>query len=380
VPLSGETPIDPRLIVPPSGRSGEAPGRSVLDLLAEIERQLAFGRGYHNDNYRLPPLSADDALELGLPAGVAIKVRVRRATPVVVQRVWDDEAALLRELKDTLLVPLAVRPASTALSVHTYLEGEPLAASCPPGTEVAGGHVRQIAGIFASMLRVDSARLPQLPEGWPADGKSDEFFRARVEFAQRELADANEERFGALFRALGVRPAAMAEFGANVTELTPRRFGLLHTDLHRSNLIVGVDGRIRVIDWEHAMFGDPLYDLATHLCRMEYPAHQHRQVREEWLGAVAAVSEDYVDGWRVDLPAYIAYERAQSVYPDIIRAARSLGALPEEAVLHHAAAWIGRTLRRAGDHIALRRTPDEEEIRSHLLRWHREFGPRPSRG
>ncbi len=50
----------------------------------------------------------------------------------------------------------------------------------------------------------------------------------------------------------------------NTTDLPETQFSFLHTDFNQRNLFVDPNGDeiTGIIDWEEAMFGDPLYDLA----------------------------------------------------------------------------------------------------------------------
>jgi aminoglycoside phosphotransferase (APT) family kinase protein len=340
------------------------PSAVVSRLRARIACAAPFASGYHNSNY-LVALPPDEASAIGASQ---VKVRVRRkGAPTVVQRTWSDESALLHQLQGLPIAPRVLHAMEDGLAVYSYLEGVPLAAVCPSGTAVPEEYAQQIPGVFAAMLGAELAA----PFSRPRNPDADEFFRDRIRFAQRELSDAYRPRYGKLFQAFGVTERAIEEFGARIPSLRQRQFGLLHTDVHRSNLIIA-GGELRVIDWEHAMIGDPLYDLATHLCRMGYPAKQWDAVVADWQRAVPA---ECGAGLEDDLRFYIDYERAQSVYPDIIRATRSLGAGPEESTLQHAARWIESSLRRAADPLRLSSLPSLSEVTDLLLRWHAEFGP-----
>lgn len=113
--------------------------------------------------------------------------------------------------------------------------------------------------------------LPELPSDWPESGKSQAFLRWRAQFTADVVHQPNLSRFGALFDAVGVPEDAVERFLASVPELTDRPFILLHTDVHADNIVLspGKNGdRLVVIDWESAMYGDPLHDLAVHLVRM----------------------------------------------------------------------------------------------------------------
>ena len=90
---------------------------------------------------------------------------------------------------------------------------------------------------------------------------------------------------------------------------------------------------------------------------------------DAWEQAVKAVSPLHADGLRQDLPHYLAYERAQSVYPDIIRAAQSLGAAIEEATLAAAVRRIRAALLAAALPLRLGVLPDDEHISKLLVDW-----------
>jgi aminoglycoside phosphotransferase (APT) family kinase protein len=97
---------------------------------------------------------------------------------------------------------------------------------------------------------------------------------------------------------------------------------LLHTDVHRKNMIVA-DGRTFFLDWELALWGDPVYDLAVHLHKTAYQPDEADAVRAGWLAAVPSPAGD---GWERDLDAYLAHERAKSAIVDTVRYTKLIAA------------------------------------------------------
>ncbi|MFC1432662.1 phosphotransferase family protein [Streptacidiphilus sp. N1-3] len=334
--------------------------------------------GFHNDNYRVH-LTEQQARPLGLDADTTLLVRVRRRKPELVRRFWPDEAVLLRHLaavrddptdQREIDGPEVLHSSEDGASVHLYVNGAELAQGCPDGEAVPEHYVEQIARFFGRLVRFGEKDLPHLPQGCPDNGDSTGFLRSLVAFAQEELCEGNQKEFGELFGALGVPDDAMAGFGRGLPPLVGRPFALLHTDVHRRNIIVDEHDQLRFVDWELAAFGDPLLDLSTHLRRMRYPAWQEAQVVDAWRRAVGEVSPAHTAGLAHDLPIYLAYERAQSVYPDVIRAALSLGALAEEPALDRAVSRTRAALLAAAGPLGLAEVPDAEGIRGPLLKWH----------
>ncbi|MFC7263528.1 phosphotransferase [Streptomyces lutosisoli] len=345
-----------------------------------IHAALLYGaasRGHHNSNY-VAPLTQRMARLLGQEAGTHVTVRVRRteALPVVI-RTWPDEAELLDGVACVLPhVPrcLARREGS---AIHSYVEGVPLESICPNGKPVDGLLVKALADLLAQMSRVGREHLPPLPGCWP-HGSHDSrgFLRTLAHLADRQIRGPNWAEFGGLFAALGVSGDAMTEFGRRVPAMARRPYSLLHADLHRDNVIVayGVDPPLICVDWELATYGDPLHDLATHLVRMRYPEFQWEEVIDAWAGSVEAARPAAVRGLARDLRHYIAFERAQSVFPDVMRAVRSLDGSPEQKTLDAATAAVHRALEAAAEPLMLPHVPDENEIERLLLR--RQAGSR----
>ncbi|MFD3513593.1 phosphotransferase family protein [Streptomyces sp. NPDC058657] len=329
-------------------------------------------RGFHHHNF-LVPLTEPMARLVGRPPDTPVTVRLRApdVLPVVI-RTWQDEAQVLDSLKGALLNVPKCLARSADSAVLSYVEGVPLSSVCQNGKPVDPLLIEGLATLLAEMAVVPREALPPLPGDWPADGDSRAFLRHLAVLTDRDVRQANRTEFGALFMALGIADDAILAFAGRVPRMARRPFGLIHTDLHRDNVIFSYHGAppLICVDWELAGYGDPLHDLATHLVRMKYPADQVPEVREAWLRAMRRFRPEAVTGMDDDLRHYVEFERAQSVYPDVMRAARSLGAEREPVRLKDAAKSVRGALLAARTPLRLEKVAPLPEIEGHLRRWH----------
>ncbi|WP_408055574.1 phosphotransferase family protein [Streptomyces apricus] len=342
------------------------------EFVEQAKRVGVVSGGHHNQNYVLP-LTEPMARQLGREPGTNVTVRIRRpeAVPVVI-RTWTREAEILAAVGDVLPnVPqcLAQRNGS---AVHSYVEGVPLSAVCPNGKPVDRILINALAGLLAQMSPVGREALPPLPTGWPSNGKDGRaFLRTLAHLADRQIRQPNWAAFGGLFAALGIPDDALVRLAERVPAMARRPYSLLHADLHRDNVIVTYEGEppLICVDWELATYGDPLHDLATHLVRMQYPDFQWDEVVEAWAAAVQTTRPIAANGLSKDLRHYLAFERAQSVYPDVMRAARSLEHSLDQQNLDRATESVTRALEAAADPLRLVRVPDGAEVERVLVRW-----------
>ncbi|MDK1476195.1 aminoglycoside phosphotransferase family protein [Streptomyces sp. 549] len=266
------------------------------------------------------------------------------------RRCFRSENELLAELAalGTGRVP-AVGELAPGMTVQSFVPGESLYRRRPRGTPVPYLYRRQIMSRFrhlASLRPSDVASERSCEaEARPADGDTTGFLRALLSYAHRETYLARLPEYGTLFERLGITGAAVDRrswLHREAGRLTPRPFCLLHGDLHRENLIVDRWRRLWTIDWELAMVGDPLYDLATHLYLMDYPDRQRKPVITAWRKAVTAELPGADAGLSEDLPRYLDYKRVQSVYTDVVRQSH-------RRLTPHTATVVLGVLRRAAD-------------------------------
>ncbi|MFF4526395.1 phosphotransferase [Streptomyces bluensis] len=356
----------------------------AFDTLVSYARtQGEFSQGHHHRTYVVAPPEGVD-LWLTALAGhdrVTVREQIRTALPVVI-RTWPDEAEILAAVCRVLPhVPRClVRRRDVAILSH--VRGVPLAGVCRDGKPVDSPLISALAGLLADMTQVRRKDLPALPQSWPRTGRdSRAFLRTLALAAEEQIRQRNWDEFGGLFAMLGIPEDALVRFAERVPSMAGRPFSLLHTDLHRDNVIVSYHGDppLICVDWELATYGDPLHDLATHLVRMRYPDDQWAEVMEAWCTAMAQRRPTAVNGLTRDLKHYVAFERAQSVYPDVMRAASSLRDSFDERDLGRAAHEVHRALLAAEAPLRLKRVPDEQAIERILFRWNVSHGNRHSR-
>ncbi|GHK02880.1 hypothetical protein SY2F82_46770 [Streptomyces sp. Y2F8-2] len=338
----------------------------------------SFERGHHNVNYMVRPLTERDSRLVAGEDGERVTVRQRIPSALsVVIRTWHDEAEILNTISGVLpYVPRCLAKCGD-VTVLSYVEGVPLSSICPKGQPVDSVLIADLAGLLADMTQVARQHLPPLPVSWPRSSRdSGAFLRALAFAAEEQIRRPNWAEFGGLFAMLGIPEDAMVRFAERVPALVRRPFSLLHTDMHRDNVIVSYRGKppLICVDWELAGFGDPLHDLATHLVRMQYPVYQWPEVVEAWHQAMRRRRPKAVNGLDRDLKHYVAFERAQSVYPDVMRAATSLGDSFDQRDLDAATQAVHRALLAAEEPLRLGHVPDESEIERILFRWRESHG------
>lgn len=335
--------------------------------------------GHHHEHHLGRVVDAELARRWGIAQDALVKLRrTIPGVPSVVCRVWPREADILAAVHRC--VPNTPRHLGEwrGYAVHTYVPGRAVSALRRPSWVMPSRHcMRQLMTFFRRMARVDIGSLPDRPVGWPSDGDSTGFLRRLVDLTEDEVHARNRDEFGTLFQEFGVPPDAMKEFGQRIPRLGKRPFFLLHTDMHRDNLVMRPGGTLFLLDWELAMVGDPLHELATHLVRMRYPGrHARRSVVAQWMTAMSDVSGEAVRDVKSDLRWYLDYEYAQSIYPDIIRAALRYEADSGEAAERAAVRQVRSALEAARRPLRLR-VPDAEGIRGRLADW---VAPRGGRG
>ncbi|MFE4669465.1 phosphotransferase family protein [Streptomyces sp. NPDC056716] len=329
--------------------------------------------GHHNSNHILE-LGQPLAYLLGMDSGqVRAKFRVPFETVEVVPRIWR-ESEVLRVVSERLDdVPRCLWDFGE-WSLHAFVAGHPLSEE-PADRPLGEARIGELAGVFAALAAVPAEELPALPADWPESGDSQGFLRGLADFTKHRVHDRNLPRFRLLFEALGIRPTLVDDFLGSRPSLTARPFILLHTDVHRANVIVTPapgGERLTLLDWELSLYGDPLHDLATHLVRMNYDAGERKLAQDRWEDAMRqAKRPELTVGLSPDLGTYVGFEYVQSVFPDVMRAAL---ALPDDAGAEHytdAAGRVCRALERAWGQLENAGAPAglAEAVRA-LREWH----------
>ncbi|MYW67857.1 phosphotransferase [Streptomyces sp. SID8379] len=347
--------------------------RKALALSADEQAIMGPLKGFHHDTYVFP-------LTLPGAEGAGGRWKCREPRDGLF---WFDRRCFPSEAQVIAAVGPRVRRIPGFINVgdvrlQRFVEGDTLGASCPADDPVPDRYVRHIMELFGELVLLRPWNLYLKPGCKPEDrvreGDTKRFLQRLVSFVQRGVYASHRDEFGVLFASLGVGEETFRRLYALGDGMAARPFCLLHADLHRENLIVDLRNELWVIDWELAMFGDPLYDLATHLYLMRYPEEQERRVIDLWTATVESGLPGSSRGAERDLSRLLDFKRAQSVFTDVIRAALHLKATPDVGTaradeLTKAVRKTRHVLDQAAKPLGIVPVPEEGEIRTALEQW-----------
>ncbi|MFE7108316.1 phosphotransferase [Streptomyces sp. NPDC057575] len=330
-------------------------------------------KGHHHETYVIP-----------LPDGSRGKVREPREGLLWFdRRCFASEEEVLLELAGHVSRIPTISEVGQGVLLQGFIEGRTVHRGVLPNRALSPKHQKQLGQLFAELVsfeirNVGARRLCDASDR-PSDGDSHGFLMRLIHFTEERVYQEHGAPYHALFAELGVQEGALGGIKDLAGKLTERSFAFVHGDLHRRNFIVdGQRGDLWTIDWELAMIGDPLYDLATHLHLMRYPVKEAGRVTELWRRAVEDRRSECVKGWDVDLKVLLAYKRAQSVYTDVIRAVLALrgpGPEPDLRRLPLVAWRVQQALAAARQPLGLRSVPSVRQVISAYANWFRTRSP-----
>lgn len=211
--------------------------------------------------------------------------------------------------------------------VHDWIDGALLDDIAPRGHAVPVGVTSQCAELFGRLADVPTDQLPALPADWPPDGDC-AAFATRLLSHTRQVHRRHAEGYRQLWDDLEI-PADPFE-ALTLHELGSRPFRLLHCDVHRKNILLQhIDDRpvCRFLDWELALYGDPVYDLGAHLHKVGYQPDEEDSLVRAWQDACRA---HRWSRWREDLRSYRQHEQVKSALVDSVRYAELLATVPAQ--------------------------------------------------
>ncbi|MGP4026432.1 phosphotransferase family protein [Actinomadura sp. 3N407] len=272
------------------------------DLYERARAHDETAAGYYNDNIRVD--TADGPVIVRIPIHGADMMDLRP---------WREDLVLAAIAPHVRHAPrLLHTSADPPFQVHEYITGDVLNDVAPRGVPVPAHVIDDVVQLFVRLTHVP--RLPDIPAAWPADEDTTAFARCLSDLTQGVYETFRDE-YADLFSALAIPTDPLAPVDDLWRRLTPRPFTCVHADVHRRNMIVG-DGSTTFLDWELALWGDPVYDLAVHLHKMGYLPDEEAALTARWT---TAMPPEHVAGWKEDLAAYRTHERIKSAVVDAVR-------------------------------------------------------------
>jgi aminoglycoside phosphotransferase (APT) family kinase protein len=231
-------------------------------------------------------------------------------------RIWPEHEVLAAVSPHLDSAPrLRFSSVAPAFQVHDFVDGTLLDVLAPRGARVPEFVLDNVVTLFRQLIDVPSRELPAVPGDWPADGDTAGFAR-RLSTVTAGVHATFREDYAPVFAGLGIPDEPLAPIRWD--SLASRPFALVHSDVHRKNMILA-DGGTVFLDWELALWGDPLYELAVHLHKMAYFPDERDTLLRGWQRVMPA---ELLRDWERDLAAYLAHERAKSGVVDTVRYTR----------------------------------------------------------
>jgi aminoglycoside phosphotransferase (APT) family kinase protein len=195
----------------------------------------------------------------------------------------------------------------------SYVEGQPLSELADIGgvdPEAAfHRHMHDLAGMLRSLHKLDAASLNEVQDARSAGDICDRL----IGFATA-LLDHCDDDVARLYAALDIPSDPFAEVREQVRDLGQRALAFCHGDAHPRNCIVTPEGELVLIDWELAMLGDPMYDVAVAVHRSKLDAVTTK--------AFVAAYDDRLPDY--DLAAMRVYHDMERIKSAIVDAPRTL--------------------------------------------------------
>ena len=269
------------------------------DLPLEIAaRSTTVLSGFYNRNVRVND--------------VVVRTRIPKAETMDLA-IWEEADVLAAVGRHLPNVPrlLAFRRARNT-QLHSYVPGDVVDDRWPKHRPLPGFVIEQTAAFLANLSRIPTSDLPPRPDHWPLDGDCTAF-ASRLSAITAAVEANHRISHGRLWNALGIPDEPLAT--VDWTHLGSRPFQLVHSDIHRKNMIVSHANEVVFLDWELALWGDPIYEVAVHLHKMRYAVEDETLFATQWREMMpAAIAADWPD-----LEMYRAHERVKSALVDSVR-------------------------------------------------------------
>lgn len=262
--------------------------------------------GFYNKNVPVQAGSGSVLVRIPLPSGPSMDLRIWRESDVLrIANRWVDGVPKLLHVSS-----------NPAYQVHEFIHGQLLDSVAPRGVSVPRTVVPAVAKLFGQLADVPVDALPEPPAYWPADGDTAGFMGVLVDLTQDVWGRyRTHDRYRRIYDAFDFPNEPLAPLDTRVGAMGKRPFRLLHCDVHRKNMLL-VDDSVVFIDWELALWGDPVYDLAVHLHKMDYKASEEGELIRAWR---SRLPDSLTDSWESDLPTYLCHERLKSAVVDTVR-------------------------------------------------------------
>ncbi|MCM3920848.1 aminoglycoside phosphotransferase family protein [Frankia sp. AiPs1] len=289
---------------PPADEASAATSSDPDELYRVALARTDRSAGFYNHNVRVETPDGPVVVRIPIPGADTMDLTI-----------WP-EAAVVQAINPVVgRVPRLLRAnADPAYQVVEFITGDVLDAVTPRGKRVPDHVIRDVGELFRQLGQVPLEQLPTLPAGWPTDGGTATFAH-QLSAITIDVHTRFRDEFGHLFDSLGFPADPFEIILERWQTLSPRPFRLLHTDIHRKNMIIDTEVTY-FLDWELALWGDPVYDLAVHLHKMAYQPDEEDAARAAWRAAVPA---DAALAWTADLATYLAHERVKSAIVDTVR-------------------------------------------------------------
>ncbi|MER6914648.1 aminoglycoside phosphotransferase family protein [Streptomyces sp. NPDC000594] len=283
-----------------------------MNWLALYERALRSDEsaaGYYNRNVGLPTDEGKVNVRIPLEAADTMDVRLWREEDVLAcTGPYVDQAPGLRHASP-----------DPRFQVQHFVEGRVLNDFSPRGSAVPAHVIGDVVTLMDQLVRIPREKVPALPADWPESGDGAGFGR-RLAALTQSVHDLYRDTYATVFDAFGIPAEPLAVVEPRWSTLASRPFTLLHSDLHRKNMIVSA-GSTWFLDWELALWGDPLYEIAVHFHKMDYPDEQYAETLRQWRERLPSAC---TAGPAADLDLYLAHERIKSAIVDTVRYSKQL--------------------------------------------------------
>lgn len=281
------------------------------DLYRQAVGEVSPVSGVYHDNYLISRDSASYVIRVGRELD----------QPDVEPRMYA-EASVLTVLGpfDVAAPRLIHDSAEHQFMIISYLPGQRIVDLYPAGILVPDSLIEFIRTSMSELYRVNrealGAVLAESP--WPQAADNEEFLPCLLSWLTGVYESSSPAEKDCM-RAIGL-PADPFDARNFPLAATGRTFRLCHGDLQRENILAAPGNRYSVLDWEMAVWGDPVWDVASHMHRAAYPSGQAESALQRLLSSCP----DWT-GSPSDYQAYGVYltvEQYRSLVLDCVRSLR----------------------------------------------------------